>query len=128
MSLANCMGNRYATAKCEPGRYEYRSTARERLHHEDFTLIADRVAKLLAIGNHFVIDKHHDVLTEPRLIIQHVTAQARVVFKNSVERLPHVACVDVLCRAIDMFFEMGSEMNPRHGNAHCIMTGDSSKS
>lgn len=72
------------------------------MHHEDFTLVAHRIAQRFAIGNCPVVDENHHMLTETLLIVQDVSSQTRILREDRVERLPHIRSDDLPRGTVEM--------------------------
>ena len=60
-------------------------SAGERLHHKDLAATADGDIQLISLVQHFAINEDGNMLSDRTLIIQHVTAQLRVIRKDDFE-------------------------------------------
>ncbi len=61
-------------------------SARERLHHKDFSIGLNRDIELISLTQHFAINEHGDVFTNRALIVQHVTTQLGMLGEHGFQR------------------------------------------
>lgn len=98
--------------------------AGERLHHEDLAATADGDIQFVSPLKHFAIDEDGNVFSNRALIVQHVTAQLRVIRKDDFKRLTKRSRIDTATRwTIDMLGKLGSEFNIRHASERVCVAG-----
>jgi hypothetical protein len=98
--------------------------AGERLHHEDLAATADGDIQFVSLLKHFAIDEDSNVFSNRALIVQHVTAQLRVIRKDGFKRFTQRRRIDSLPRwTIDMLSKLGSEFNMRHASERVWVAG-----
>ena len=92
-------------------------SARERLHHVDFAVLADRHVQAIMVANALPIHKHENVLAEMALVIEHIVPSLGLLQKHLVQRGSERAGLDFPFGAIHMALQVRSEVDARHRNS-----------
>src|SRR4051812_42451299 len=93
------------------------SSARQRLHDEDFGIGTKGVGKVFAVLDGGAVREDHDMGAHLALLIEDIAAQRRHLDKGRVERLGHGGSLNAARRGLGLMGEMGRELDERHGCA-----------
>src|SRR5258705_4430188 len=99
------------------------SASGERLHDVQVGVFADGVGERRAVAHLRAVHEDEHVFAERALVVDDVTAQARVALERSFERLAHRARAHVARRTCDVTLQVLREGDARHRGAFCLNAG-----